>query len=176
MNETPATKLFQNPRSRWLANALIFQLGWFICVMGGNIWAALFTAVALIIHVWMFGRADKTTLVVCLLLGWVHDNLLAVAGVLVFAGQGWSPLWLSCLWILMGTTLNHSLAWIYQRPWISAITGAVAGPLAYAGGMALSDAQWGVPLVPAFAIMALIWLMVLPSIRFLVHRIDSLCR
>ena len=170
MNETPAKRIFQNPRNRWIANALIFQLGWFVCVLGGNLWAALFTVVALVVHVWLYGHSDKTTLTVCLVLGWVHDNLLAGAGVFIFAGQGMSPVWLWCLWILMGTTLNHSLSWIYQRPWISAISGAVAGPLAYAGGIALSDAQWGVPLTQAFAIMAVIWLLVLPLIRFLVNR------
>jgi hypothetical protein len=179
MNETPARKFFQSPRGWWLINALIFQVGWFVCVVGGSLWASLFTLVALIFHFVIFpeGSKDKVTLAVALVMGWLHDNLLAFAGVFIFAdGAGFSPVWLWCLWLLMGTSVNHSLKWIYDRPWISALVGAVFGPLAYAGGVALSDVDWGVPMAQAFVIMAPLWLLVLPLLRFLAHRIDSLCR
>lgn len=178
MSETPAQNIFQNPRSLWLINALMFQLGWFVCVLGGSIWAVVFTVTALAVHwVLLGGITDKITIGICLLVGWVHDSSLAAAGVMIFTdGDVVSPVWLWCLWILMGMTLNHSLSWVYRRPWISAVLGSISGPLAYAGGIALSDAEWGVPLPEAFAIMAPVWLLVLPSIRFIAHRIDLLCR
>lgn len=179
MSETPGGKLFQRPQVSWLVNALIFQVGWFVCVLGGDLWAAIFTLSALVFHLRIFpeGLNDSPAIAIAVFLGLVHDNLLAYTGVLVFAESAhFSPVWLWCLWALLGMTLRHSLKWIYDRPLISAVAGAVSGPLAYAGGVALSNASLGLPLLQSLAIMATLWLFILPLHRLLEYRIDLLCR
>lgn len=179
MNETPGGILFQRPQLNWLINALIFQVGWFVCVIGGDLWAGAFTFCALVFHFRVFpgGMNDGPAIAVAVFLGLVHDSLLAYTGVLVFAGEApFPPVWLGCLWALLGMSLRHSLKWIYDRPWIAALAGAVSGPLAYAGGVALSEVDLGLPLLQSLAIMATLWFFILPLHHFLEHRIDLLCR
>jgi hypothetical protein len=36
-----------------LINLALFQIGWFVCVMGGDIYAVVFTVGALLIHNWL---------------------------------------------------------------------------------------------------------------------------
>lgn len=163
-------------RYAWIINLLIFQIGWVICVVGGSLWAVFFTVPALAFHSRFYPEGSKDALGIALMLiiRLCHDNLLAASGILVFNDSVFSPLWLWCLWLLLGMTLKHSLAWVYSRPWVAAIGGAVSGPLAYVAGVALSDAQWGVPIMQASVIMAGVWLFILPLHRFLVHKVELL--
>lgn len=106
-------------------------------------------------------------LVIALVIGIVHDSFLIATDVIHFAQSGvLPPLWLVCLWALLGLTLNHSLQWIYKRFWLSSALGIIAGPLSYMAGVALSTAEWGVPLGDAVLVLAIMWLLVLP-----VHRL-----
>ena len=162
----------------WIVNALAFQIGWLVCVLGGNFWALIYTLPVLILHFRFFpgGRADVMPIGLALLLGWLHDTGLTWAGVLVFdSGSVFPPPWLWCLWLLMGATLKHSLSIIYDHPARAALVGAIAGPLAYAGGVALSDADWGMPLVNSLAILVILWLFVLPLHRYLTLAAGELC-
>lgn len=161
-----------------LLNALIFQLGWFVCVLGGSIWALLFTLPVVALHLLKFpaGHKDGVALAVALALGLLHDNLLALIGVFVFAGETQvSPPWLWCLWLLMALTFNHSLQWIYSRPWIAAVGGAIFGPLAYSAGVALSDIEWGLSPAQSVVSLVIVWLFVLPLHRYLTLVIGSIC-
>ena len=38
------------------------------------------------------------------------------------------------LWMIFAMTLNHSLAWLSQKIYISIFFGAIGGPLAYVAG------------------------------------------
>lgn len=162
----------------WFANFIVFQVGWLVCVLGGNLWALVFTVPVVIAHFLKYpgGHKDGLALAVALGLGLLHDNILGAAGVFIFADSAsFSPPWLWCLWSLMALTFNHSLKWVYERPWIAAIGGAISGPLAYAGGIALSDVNWGVPSIQGVAILGIVWLFVLPLHRYLTHGIGCLC-
>lgn len=160
-------------------NALLFQVGWFVCVLSGNLWAASFTIVVLLIH-FRFSSlpmVDVVSIFIALIIGLLHDFLLSYCGLIDFGGAGvLPPLWLMCLWILLGLTLNHSMGWIYQRMWLSGILGALAGPLSYWAGVALSPAQWSSPPVVVIPIMAATWLFILPLHRFASMRIEAYVR
>lgn len=152
-----------------LINALLFQVGWFLCILLGSVWAIVFTGLVLSIHFYISGcrREDVLALLIALVVGLVHDSALIAAGIIQFAPGGvLPPLWLVCLWALLGITLNHSLQWIYKRFWLSSALGIIAGPLSYTAGAALSTAEWGVPLSDAVLVLAIMWLLVLP-----VHRL-----
>lgn len=177
---TPSESTTAHPHATklWLANVIVFQVGWLVCVLGGNVWAMVFTVPVVIGHLVKYPgwQKDALALAVALVLGLLHDNLLAATGVFVFADSAtFSPPWLWCLWALMALTFNHSLKWVYERPWIAAIGGAISGPLAYAGGIALSEVSWGVPFIEGVAILGIVWLFVLPLHRFLTHGIGCLC-
>jgi len=159
-----------------IANAILFQVGWFVCVLCGSLWGGIFTLAAIIFHFVIVPqrRDDMVAVVIAIALGVLHDSLLLHSGHIQFAESDYlPPLWLICLWALLGITLNHSLAWIYCRPLWSALLGAIAGPLSYLAGVKLSSAEWSTPLHEVLPIIAILWLVVLPLHRFLSLRVLS---
>jgi hypothetical protein len=159
-----------------LTNALIFQLGWFVCILGGSALAVGFTAIILFIHFFFVNRRcdDAIAVVLAVILGLAHDLLLIHTGQIQFLESAQlPPMWLVCLWALLGITLNHSLQWIYYRPLWSSLLGAMLAPLSYLAGVTLSSAEWSSPLVEVLPIIAALWLVILPLHRFLSLRISS---
>lgn len=156
------------------ANVFLFQIGWFVCILCGSSWALLYTLVVLTLHFyWSSARvSDLVAIALAALIGLVHDSILIKLGQIHFAeSASWPPLWITCLWVLLGATLNHSMRWIYNRPRWAAAFGFVGGPLSYIAGVKLSTAQWASPLTEVIPIIALLWLLVLPLHRFLSLRI-----
>ena len=76
-----------------------------------------------------------------LLIGIVWDSALVMLGWLDFSSgffiAGVAPYWILALWALFAITLRHSLAWLQARLLTAAVVGAIAGPLAYWGGLRL---------------------------------------
>jgi len=159
-----------------IANAVLFQVGWFICILCGSFWAGIFTLMAISFHFMIFTRRleDTIAVVVAVALGLIHDSLLLHAGLIRFVESSHlPPLWLTCLWLLLGITLNHSLIWIYSRPLWSSLLGAIAAPLSYLAGVKLSSAEWSGTLLEVLPIIATLWLVILPLHRFLSLRVLS---
>jgi tetrahydromethanopterin S-methyltransferase subunit D len=65
------------------------------------------------------------------------------------------------LWALFGTTLNVSLRWLRGRIWLSALLGAISGPLAYYAGAQLGASTWHDP-EAVVAILAVGWGVLMP--------------
>lgn len=158
-----------NPRYFFVANLVVFQLGWFLAVLGGN--AALFIILPLILLHFVLSPSklqDFLAVVLAVLLGLLHDGLLIRSKVLLIDFHtDFPPFWLVSLWALLGITLLHSLKWIYDRPLIAAIAGAIAAPLSYLAGVKLSTAEWGQPLDLSLLCIGLIWLFLLPLHRYI---------
>jgi hypothetical protein len=155
-------------------NALIFQIGWLVCILMGTRWALVFTFCAFAFHFYAtpLRLADAIAVVIAVLIGLVHDAILLYWEHISFAETRYiAPLWIICLWGLLGTNLNHSLHWIYQRPWIAAGLGAICGPITYLAGVRLSTAEWSSPLTEVLPLISVLWLFVLPLHRFLSLRI-----
>ncbi len=159
-----------------LANAALFQIGWFVCVLKGNYWAGVFTGALLVLHFYFspIRKRDAISVFVAVPLGVAHDYSLMQLGLVEFAESSFfPPLWLNCLWVLFAITLNHSLLWLYKRRLFSSAMGCIAGPLTYLAGVQLSSAQWSSPLVEVIPIIAGLWLFILPLHRLLCLRIEA---
>jgi hypothetical protein len=169
------SSLFRNkPLIFILLNALIFQIGWLVCILFGSRWALLFTSAALLFHFYAspIRLADAIAVVLAVLIGLIHDSILLYWEHISFAETRYiGPVWIICLWGLLGTNLNHSLRWIYQRPWIAATSGAFCGPITYVAGVRLSTAEWSSPLIEVLPLISVLWFFVLPLHRFLSLRI-----
>ncbi|WP_051235725.1 DUF2878 domain-containing protein [Marinimicrobium agarilyticum] len=164
----------------WLINAVASQVGWFVCVMAGNVPGIVFTFLFVVLHFRFAPVHPRDWLSICVALpmGVAHDNLLGYLGVLDFGAisqSGLAPAWLTCLWVIMALTLHHPLKLVYERPWLIAALGAIGGPMAYLGGIQLSGAEWGVPVVQGFLIMMAIWCWLLPLHRWLVLKGERVC-
>lgn len=161
------------------ANFVLFQLGWFACVLGaasGHAWAG--TAAVAAIAAWHLCTvtspgAEARLLTAVLIVGALWESALAATGWLAYrpgAALAWlAPHWILALWILFATTLNVSLAWMKSRPWLAALFGAAGGPLSFAAGARLGAVELVEPTL-ALAALAVGWGLMMPLLMALARR------
>ena len=134
-------------------NFVLFQIGWFACIIGAAnnqvLWPVIGSLLYLAVHIW---RSEHPNLELKLILkvlvfGVIADTLIANLGFLHFQ-DAWpspylSPLWMWTLWALLASTINGSLSWLYRKPVLAAVLGAISGPLSYEAGIRLGAGSWG---------------------------------
>jgi hypothetical protein len=151
-----------------ISNACLFQLGWWVCVLGGSLAAVAYTALLLAIHI-AFIMHNKNELILILtvaLTGVFVDSSLLVTGVLKGSGF-FPPLWMCSLWLLFATTLLHSLHWLKSYPVLTVIFSAIAGPASYWAGVELTAIEFTVPVYQAMLILAALWAFLVPFFFYL---------
>jgi hypothetical protein len=166
-------------------NVLLFQLGWFACVLGaahGQSWIGALAAaaivgwhlaraaqpkpeLALVAMAAALGAAFETVLVQT---GWVHFS----AGVLL---EGAAPYWMVALWALFATTLNVSLRGLRSRPGLAALLGAIGGPAAYYAGARLGALEFAAA-GAALAAISAGWAILAPALLGAARRLDGYAR
>lgn len=155
-----------------LLNFIMFQAGWFACVLGaasGRPWlgAGLGAALALT-HLAMSRtpRDEALLLAGALALGVVVDTAHVRMGTLVFTGgmvlPGFAPIWILVMWVQFASTLHYSLAWLGRRYVLGACLGAVAGAGAYWAGVGFGAAAFGPDPDQALLRIAVSWGVALP--------------
>ena len=131
--------------SLMIQNFILFQAGWFSCVIGGAnqgyAWFGVAAVIAIIgVHL---ARANDISnelmlIFITMVLGTAWDSALILAGLLSFDNgtfiTGLPPYWLIAMWALFATTLNVSMNWLKHKYLIAAVIGAVGGPIAYYAG------------------------------------------
>jgi len=160
-------------------NFLVFQAGWMACVLGasrGQPWLAFVVVVpVLALHFLWSNRAtaEARLLLVCALSGLMFDGLLLASGWVSFPNGWWlpgaAPYWLTCLWLLFGTTLNLSMSWMHGRPVCAAVLGAIGGPLAYLAGERLGAMTLVHP-VQALIALSVAWGTLMPLLMSVANR------
>ncbi len=158
-----------------LANAVLFQCGWFACVLGGNSRWLLVAVAAIAVHLlWIssWSREGQVILAVTLL-GTVIDTSLRTFGVFHFSMPGpLIPLWLIVLWALLATTLRHYLAWSARPWWRASLLGAVGGPLSYYAGSQLAGVSFGYGTMPTVIGLALLWALLFPVLHWVARQLE----
>lgn len=158
-----------------LANAVLFQCGWFACVLGGNSRWLLVAVAALAVHLlWIssWSREGQVILAVTLL-GTVIDTSLRTFGVFHFSMPGpLIPLWLIVLWALLATTLRHCLAWSARPWWRASLLGAVGGPLSYYAGSQLAGVSFGYGTMPTVIGLGLLWALLFPVLHWVARQLE----
>jgi len=154
------------PEQLWF-NALWFQLTWFSAVLGREDWIYL-TAAMIGLHLLLVRRPlpECYRLLPLAMLGVVTDCLLSYSGVFQFETSGLIPLWLCAVWLAFATTLTRSLKFLRDRLWLASLLGATAAPLNYGAGQRLGAVEFGYPLLPTMALLALIWALLLPALSW----------
>ncbi|HSC83595.1 MAG TPA: DUF2878 domain-containing protein [Pseudomonas sp.] len=131
-----------------ILNTLLFQVGWFACVFGASQpWLLGLAVGCLAAHfIWVaHWRTEWRLLAGVTLFGSALDSSLLHLGVFDFPGDSpLLPFWLALLWALFATTLKHCLRWTARTWWLSALCGALGGPLSYYAGARLAGV--GLPL------------------------------
>lgn len=154
-----------------LINYILFQAGWFICVLGaaaGYPWAAaaagfflVLVHLALVPNRWQEGLL----LLFSLLLGICVDAFHIYTGVLSFPvgsiHPALPPPWILALWLQFAMTLHYSLGWLTGRYILGAFLGGVSGALAYWAGVRFGAALFNADLFHCLLQIGLSWAVVM---------------
>jgi hypothetical protein len=161
-----------------VADLLLFQTIWFICVWSaahGYPWAGVL-AVAGRAGFSLRGssvppRREALLLLSAAAIGLLGEWILGAAEVLDYPPQARTgppvPAWMIALWVNFATLLHTSLAWLRGRFVLAAMLGAIAAPLSYWAGRRLGaillhpePVVWicGIGLLWAVATPVLVWI------------------
>ncbi|MCB2216322.1 DUF2878 domain-containing protein [Desulfofustis glycolicus] len=153
----------------WLVNLAIYNVVWLICVLGGNSLAWL--GLVLVAGHFLISpnrRRDALLATAVLTVGVMTDGILHTIGFFTFIPDQFPiPFWLAVIWLALATLPNHSLSWMKRRPVLSALFGALGGPLAYWGGARLGAATLNWPLLESLLLLAVVWGLLWPLIMLL---------
>lgn len=163
-----------------ILNIVLFQAGWFASVLGpahGLPWTGP-AAVALVVAVHLARSPDPKSelklIGAATGIGLLAETGMTAAG--FYFAASWilppplAPAWLPLMWANFGTTVNVSLKALSGRPFLSALLGAVAGPLAYLGGDRLGAIRFSEPSWHGLLALGVLWAVAVPALFALSRR------
>jgi len=160
---------------------VLFQAGWFACVIGasrGQVALGVTAAVAVVAMMlaWSDRRgADILLIVLALAVGFLWDNLLARTDLVRYASPGpwpgWAPPWILTMWALFAPMLRAPMRWLHGRPALSALFGGVGGALSYAAAERLGACSFPDPTM-AMAVLGAGWALITPLLLAAARRLD----
>ena len=165
-----------------MVNAVLFQIGWFACVLGaarGLPWIGPLAAVAIIgWHLAHAARPERELALIAAaaLLGALFETLLVQMGWVRFETgvlvEGTAPSWMVALWAIFATTLNVSLRSLRPHRWLAALLGAIGGPVAYYAGARLGALEFAAA-GAALAAIGIGWGILTPALLGAARRLDG---
>jgi hypothetical protein len=165
-----------------IVNFVLFQAGWFACVLGaawGTYWLGPVSAIG-VVGVYLVLTDDRkrsaTNVVLAAALGPALDAVLAHTGTLTYPGgllAGlWPPLWIIALWAMFGSTFDSGLVWMYRRPLVAALFAAVFAPLSYRAGHFLGAVETAPDPLRWILPVAVLWGVGLPGLLWLSNKFN----
>lgn len=165
-----------------LPNFILFQIGWFSCVLGGAagqpLTGVIIAGLIIFFHIHRAQQPWKEILLIfiAMTIGAVWDSLLVwmswvdyPAGILI---PNTAPYWIVVMWALFTTTLNISMRWLKGRYGLALLLGAVAGPLAYYGGVRLGAVDF-ISVNHAVIALAIGWAVFTPLLVAFSNKMDG---
>jgi len=150
-----------------LINAVLFNIGWLAVVYTQSaLWAPVLAAAHLALHFRLMGEgfAEARLILGVTVFGIALDHLLFALGVFTIHGvYAPPPVWLSCLWPVLGTTLLHSFRRLQLHPLLATIFGAAGGAASYIAGTSLTAVQFGSAVWGPLTMGAL-WALLFPAL------------
>jgi hypothetical protein len=170
------------PKSQIISNFILFQIGWFACVIGAAKqlpWLGVI--VVAIIVAWHLSQSklakpELILLALALLIGGIYDQLMLSSGLISYQAHGWSsslvPAWILALWAVFVTILNVSLKWMREKWLVAILFGAIGGPLAYVGAEKLGAVTLN-NLPATYIALAVGWAILTPLLLALSEKFDG---
>ena len=148
-----------------IGNGLLFNVTWLVIVVTASpVIAPLAAALHLAVHFALMGKGIPELKVVAQVsvLGIIIDQLLFYLGVFTVAGApALPPVWLSCLWPVLATTLMHAFSGLQGRYALAAVFGAVGGAASFVAGTRLTSVAFA-SAVYGPVIIAAVWAVLFP--------------
>jgi len=157
-----------------ITNFLLFQLGWFACVLGGAYdQVVLGCMIAISVIAYHFYQTHELMpelrlLTISLIIGITFESIVTSSGFARYShGQPFeviAPLWMILMWPLFATTLNLSMRWLKNlSPVLIGLAGGLMAPMAYYAGNRLGAVEYD-QLALSLGIIALAWAAILPGL------------
>ena len=165
-----------------IVNFLLYQVGWFACVLGaawGFPWFGMSIALCLLgIHFRL--APDRGSQVVLVLAaagaGLVVDTLQLWVGVFTFPHGtvvDWlPPPWMSVLWMQFATTFRYSMRWLEGRYLLSASFGLLGAPVAFFAGERFGAIEFLSPRLAHYGVLAVLWSITVPLLVYVSDRLS----
>ena len=162
--------------------AIIFQIGWFACVLGGanTVKLPIALAVALTLlacNIWLKREewVRELRLVMSVMaIGFVIETINLVAGVYKLTdptSYSWlCPVWFLLLWALFATLLRGPFRWLSGRYWLSGLLGALFAAPNYFAGARLGAVTFSENLVYSLGVLAFLWALAMPLMIWLARK------
>ena len=155
-------------------NFLLFQVGWFACVLGGAyaqpLLGSLIVMAVIAYHLYQAEKVKQeiNLLILALVIGFVFESLMTNMGLAKYSiGQfhpAIAPYWMIMMWPLFATTLNVSMRWLKGLPlFLVAIIGGSLAPLAYLAGNKLGAVEYDNTFI-SLSVIALAWAVLFPGL------------
>lgn len=164
-------------------NLLLYQCGWFACVLGAawnRPWVGMGIALSLVgVHLALTTdrRGEATLMLAAACCGLVVDTVQLWLGVFTFPHGhlvDWlPPPWMTVLWIQFATTFRYGLRWFRGRYAWGALFALVGAPLAFFAGEQLGAVEFLPPRLLHFAILSLLWSATVPLLIYFADRVAS---
>ena len=168
-----------------IINFILFQIGWFACVLGAAKqmpWlGVIFLAGFMVWHLSQAKRpiAELQLVMVAVIIGAIYDQIMTKNGLLTYQSHGWSSqlpaAWILALWAEFAMTLNVSLAWLKKikaSDIVALLFGAIGGPLAYVGAAKLGAVQLN-QMPQSYIALSVGWAIVTPMLVMLSRKYNG---
>ena len=157
-----------------ILNGIIFYIAWGITLYAaGTAYSFAGAAMNILIaaaylYFSFHKKAESLLLLLLFITGMILDSSYIYFGVMTFV-SGYtdyplSPLWVSSLWVLFGTTIYRSLSWMQERLLLACLCGATGGPISYWGAARMGAVEILWDPVMSTGLMAVIWAILFPLI------------
>jgi len=171
--------MMKHQHSLSIANAVGFQVVWFLCVLGNDLIALAAAVLLCLCHqIWIMKHSREWWLVIGFsLIGIMADSILQMLGIIQFNGEinisssiTLIPIWMMCLWCTFSTTLTHGLFWLHGRFLLASLVGLIIVPASYYAGLSISGSAAIDPVWMTLLSVGLLWSVLLPLGLYLVQR------
>lgn len=155
--------------------ALVFQVGWFVCIMAGSLTAFIYTLAFLTFHFWFVLQKNVKVSVskeilwlliissiglVIEVVSFSNALLYQNANEILLSTFPLPPLWLFCIWIMFTLALRTCLAFLFQKPALSYLLLFIFVPINYYAGAELNEhVHLAEPYLLSLSLITLMWIL-----------------
>lgn len=164
-------------------NFLLYELGWFACVLGvawGYQWLGISITLGLVaVHLWLArDRAVQIRLMGCAaLLGVAVDTVQLWTGTFRYPGgqlvEWFPPPCMPVLWLQFATILRYCLNWLSGRYLLAGLLALAGAPLAFVAGQSLGAIEFLPPRWLHVGVLGAVWSMCVPLLVYISDRLSS---
>ena len=165
-----------------IINLVLFQIGWWACVLLGgspaHLTGTLIVAGIVSFHLSLSDQAhaEAKLIMLAILTGLIWDSLLVRFGLLNYSHgmmtNTLAPHWIIAIWAVFATTFNLSLRWLKNRTLAASLMGAIGAPLSYYAGMKVGSVTMPDPLL-AMLVLGMGWALLMPMLMRFSMRYDG---